>query len=320
MPDASFVRPGDPTIVTLASAASIGELRQLANGYAAYMNSFASGTTNEQKNFHGNHQVVITKPTGIVFLDGGKVYWDRSARTASYRAIDDADFYVGTCIDGATSASTEVAVNLNVEPRYTVDLFRDGFASVPVGTLALGGLGIAQNGGTTRFILDATNEAQKLDALSKNGFSTGSNAIVEFAFTVESDGGSAVDASIGVASATHATDADSIAQHLFVHMDGNSTAIKLQSKDGTTTVAATDSTKTYTTGTTGSVRKEVWFDFSNPADVQVYIDGVNVLPATVFNVSAGASTWRLLAHLEKTAATDTHKIDIDWLRVRLKEQ
>lgn len=320
MADASFVRTADPTIVTLASSALIGELRQIANGHAAYMSAFASGVANENKNYYANNQVLITKPTGIVFLDGGKVFWDRSARTASYKAIDDADFYVGTCIGGAASDATTVGVNLNVEPRYTVDLARDGFVSVPVGTLALGGLGIESRGGITRFVLDATSEAQKLDALSKNGFSTGSNAIVELAFTVELDGGSSVDASIGVASTTHATDADSIAQHLLVHMDGGSTAIFLQSKDGTTTVAATDSTKTYTTGTSGSVRKEVWFDFSDPADVQIYVDAVNVLPATVFNVSAGASTWKLLAHIEKTSSTDTHKIDIDWLRVRMKEQ
>lgn len=320
MADASFVRADDPVYVTLAASASIGELRQLADGRAAYLNSFEAGTTGDQKTYFGRQQVVITKATGVVILDGGKVFWDRSARNATYRANDDADFYVGTCVGGAASADDTVAVNLNVEPRYVIDLARDAFVSVPIGTLALGGLGVYRNGGTTRFVLDATSEAQKLDALSKAGFSTGSNAIVEMAFTVETDGGSSVDASIGVASATHATDADSIAQHLLLHMDGSATAIKVQSKDGTTTVTATDTTKTYTTGTAATVRKEAWFDFSDPADVQVYIDGVNVLPSSVFNVSAAASTWKLLAHIEKTSSTDTHKIDIDWLRVRLKEQ
>ena len=320
MADATFVRSDDPTLVTLASAASIGELRQLSDGRAAYLSSFESGTAGDQKTYMARQQVTITKTTGVVILDGGKVFWDRSARSATYRPNDDADFYVGTCVGGATSAASVVAVNLNIEPRYIVDLARDGFASIPVGTLALGGFGAIQNGGTTRFVLDSTSEAQKLDALSKSGFSTGSNAIVEMAFTVELDGGSDVDVSIGVASATHATDADSIAQHMLVHMDGDATAIKLQSKDGTTTVAAADTTKTYTTGTTATVRKEIWFDFSDPADVQAYVDGVNVLPSTVFNVSAGASTWKLLAHIEKTSGTNTHKIDIDWLRVRLKEQ
>jgi len=85
-------------------------------------------------------------------------------------------------------------------------------------------------------------------------------------------------------------------------------------------VAITDSTTDYVEGATLAVRKEVWFDMRNPADVQVYVDGVNVLPASVFNVNAAAGEWKLLLHVEKTASTDTYEFDLDWLRVRTSEQ
>jgi hypothetical protein len=58
----------------------------------------------------------------------------------------------------------------------------------------------------------------------------------------------------------------------------------------------------------------------NPADVQIYIDGVLVLGATVFNVNAATGPLFLLVHVEKTSSTDTYKLAVDWLRARFSEQ
>jgi hypothetical protein len=71
---------------------------------------------------------------------------------------------------------------------------------------------------------------------------------VDALICVNSDANAASDTNIGLANATHATDADSIAEHLFIHLDGGSST-STPSPDGTTTVAATDTTVDYTAGT-----------------------------------------------------------------------
>lgn len=300
------------------------EVRQARTGEACVHDDRTAGVATEHLDLVTRGQYRVKKNTAIAFLSGGRVYWDHSANEATFRRLNDRDFYLGRAVADADASNPEVEVDLNApEFLYDCDLVRDGFVSAIVGTQALGGLAINPRGGALDFVLSSTNEAQKLDALSLNGFATGANAIVECAFCVPSDGaGTVVDVSLGVASGTHATDADSIAQHLLMHLDANNTAIRFQSKDGTTTVASTDSTKTYTEGQSNAdgVRKEVWFDMRDPTDVAIYVDGVRVLTGTTFDVSAAASTWRLLAHVEKTASTDTYEFQLDWLRFRLGEQ
>ena len=168
--------------------------------------------------------------------------------------------------------------------------------------------------------LGSANEAQKVDILSADGFDTASNAIIEMVFRVSTDSTSAVDFNLGVASGTHQSDADSIAEYMFVHLDGDSTNIYVQSEDGTTTVAAADTTSDYTESEAITARVEVWFDLRDPADVQVYVDGVQKLPGSVFDLSAAAGPLYLLAHLEKTAATAQYMVFVDSLRARFAEQ
>lgn len=319
--EAVFVREYNDNRVVASAAVAGGDVIQLPNGRAAVAARLNSAAANDPISLVDNGQFTVQKTTGIVILDGGKVYWDHSAGKAHYKQVSDRDFYLGTAVGDAASSATSMVVNLNVQPVYAVDLLRDPFTSVLAGTAAAGGFGYPRIlGGSAGLYLTATNEAQKVDALSVDGFSNAANAIVEFAFRLPTGGsGSASDYNIGIASGTHATDADAIAQHLFCHLDGASTNINFQSKDGTTTVAATDSTIDYTAGAGQSVRVEVWFDMRSPADVQVYVNGANVLPSTVFDVSAAASTWLLLAHAEKTSGTETGDMIVDWLRARIQE-
>lgn len=263
----------------------------------------------------------VAKTSGVVFLKGSRVYWDYSANTATYKKVSDRDFYMGRATEDATSSAAVVSVALNVDPRYDIELSRDPFISAITGTAAAGGFGYpVPLGGSLVFELTATNEAQKVDALSVDGFALGANAIIEGAFRVISDGaGTVVDASIGVANATHATDADSITDSLFIHLNANDLNIYAESDDGTTEVAATDTTIDYTEGSTVSSRVEFWIDMRDPADVQFYINGALVLSATTFNVNASVATWYLLCHLEKTSSTDTYKLALDWLRARYAE-
>lgn len=322
MADASRYLDTPDLTVTLAAAASAAQLRQLADGRVGWMQNLSTaGAIGDRRIFATGDQVSIPKTTGICFLDGGRAYWDRSARAGHYKQVDDQDCYIGTCVGDAASADSTMIVNLNIAQQHKMNLVTMPFSTAIVGTQALGGLALNRRGGALNFVLNATNEAQKLDALSKDGFGINANSIVEFAFNIISDGsGTVVDVSLGVANATHATDADSITNHLFLHLDANATAIKLQSKStGKSTVTATDTTTVYVEGAGNANRVEGWMDFRNPADVQVYVNGVNVLPASVFDLS-GATTLYLLSHIEKTASTDTYEFDAEWMFARTAEQ
>lgn len=321
MPEAIFVRDWDKTRLTLANSAGAGEVWQMPDGRAAFLDTTAKSSGDKTDGWQTSGQVTLPKTNGIVLLDGGPAYWDQSANAVHYKQVNDRDFFLGSIVGDFASGDATAVVNLNVEPRYLVDLARDAFISALVGTVAVSGCNIFRRGGAHNLILSSTSEAQKLDALSVNGFSPSANWIIEGAFRVVSDGsGAAADVSIGIANATHATDADSITEHLFVHLDANNVNINLQSKDGTTTVTATDTTVDYTEGTPLADRVEFWFDGRDPSDIQCYVNGALVLGATTFRLDNATGPLFLLAHLEKTSSTDTYELAVDWLRVRIAEQ
>lgn len=311
-------------IERLLAAATVDayQVAQMPTGKAGYYDSGTPASSGSYVEFATKGTVTMPKTTGFVGLKGGRAYWDYSANKVYYKPINDRDFYVGRFSEDATSAADNCQIILNEAPSCDLDLARDPFISAITGTAAAGGFGYPVSlGGATILELTATNEVQKVDTLSVLGFHKNANAIVELAFRVLADGAaSAADFNIGVANATHATDADSITEHVFVHLDENNTNINIQSKDTSTTVAATDTTSDYTEGSDHAKRVEVWFDLRDPADVQVYVNGSNVLPSSVFNIDAAVGPLYLLAHLEKTVSTDAYKVAVDWLRARLAEQ
>lgn len=296
-----------------------GKVLQLKDGRAAYAEKDISS---------GEIGIVVvggvarvTKTAGIVLLDGGDVYWDHSANAAHFKPVNDRDFLMGSAVGDASVNATVLDVALNEQARHLIDLARDGFLSTIVGTQGVNTMGVFRQGGMHRFVLSSTNEAQKLDALSVPGFATGANAIIEMIFAVANDGaGAAPDISIGVANGTHASDADAIAESIFVHLNGNDTTIYLESDDGTTEVAGTSSTYAYTEGSAVANLVTVWLDMRTPADVQVYVNGVLALGSTTFNVNAAAGPWFLLCHVEKTAAADVYELHLHRLRCRIGEK
>jgi len=322
MPDADFTKTEHSWSLTAVAAVSVKTLWQLPNGKAAaYLGRTAAtaGTTGTPWTTTGKY--VMPKQAGIVLLDGGKAYWDRSARVITYKATGDRDFYVGTLVGDAASADASCTVNLNDKPEYLIDAATSPMHSIPVGTHAAGGFGFPRAvGGTHTLVLSGTNEAQKVDLFSLEKFSIEANPIVEFAYRVLSAPAGAADFNIGIANDTHATDFDSLTQRLSVLNDGGNTSNFLQSEDGTVSVADTDTTTDFTAGYEASAREEWWLDCRNPADVQVYRNGVLMLGSTTFDLSHVAAEQRLIAHLEKTATTDTAQVAIDWLRVRTAEQ
>lgn len=316
MADTSLVRVGPEVYKTAGAAIAVGELHQLPDGRAAYYDATAAAAVDASVKMQPVGQVVVPKTAGIALLDGCEVFWDHSTNSATYRRSNDRDFPIGVAVGDAAEADTTATVNLNVQPRYAIDIARDSFTTAIVGTQALGGLALNRRGGAHNFVISATNEAQKLDILSQDSFHKNANGIIEASFTVVSDGaGTVVDVSIGAASGTHATDASSIAQRLFMHLDANDVDINFESADGTTTVAITDSTINYAEGTP----VVIWIDMRDPTHVAIYVNAVRVLAATTFTVNDAASEWKLLAHIEKTASTDAYELDLHFLRVRTGE-
>jgi hypothetical protein len=266
--------------------------------------------------------VKIDKTTNMVLLAGGRAYWDHSANKVHYKKVNDRDFYIGRVFLDATSAATSCYVELNIDPPYDIDALRHGALSVATGTVAAGGFDIPKiYGGALGLELTSTNEAQCVDILSVDRFAVASNAIVEAIFRVAVNGSTnAVDFNIGVANGTSTSDADVITESCFIHIDGNALDLRAESDDGTTEVAATDTTVDFTAGSAVANRVEAWFDLRDPADIQVYINGALVLGSTVFKLDAATGPLGLLAHLEKTSGTATAgPIYIDALRARFQQ-
>jgi predicted RecA/RadA family phage recombinase len=303
--EATLVQEGEYLDMTAAVAKTGGEVIQLADGRAAVVQrdiaAAALGAVEAEDVYR------ITKTSGIVILDGGKVFWDYSANAAHYKKVNDQDFYVGVAVGDAASADTTMLVNLNVVQRANIDLLRDGFLSVPTGTAALNGFGYPQDFGDAKALsLTATSEVQCIDMLSVDKLAVAANTIAEFIIRPGVNGStSAVDFNVGLANGTSASDADAVTEHVFFHVDGGSTAINAQSKDGTTTVTATDTTKVISAGSAVANRSELWIDTRDPSSVKLYVDGVRVLTGSTFDLSHATGPLGLLVHLEKSTGTAT---------------
>jgi len=282
---------------TPTAAVSAGEVIRLPDGRAGYApTAIAAGVL-------GAVQVcgiaTVAKTASMVMLKGSKVYWDNSASTCSLLfGANTADIFLGTVLETAASAATTVKVLLNREPVYTLAL-KDGFTAVPIPAITANPQGhMFSVGNGVNAVFDTAAEAEKWDALSTRGVAVGTAGILHALVCVNTNGDDAAfDLNIGMANATHATDADTITESLFVHINGNDLNLYLESDDGTTEVAATDTTVDFVVGTPFLVQ----FDLTDNTDIQAYINGVNVLPSSVFKLNAATGPLKLLFHMEKSA-------------------
>lgn len=309
-----------PDIQMIAQASfAAGKIWQLRDGRAGYFKGLNAAAVTDQVKFGPQDQITVPKNTGYALLDGGPVYWDRTNSLATFKRLGaNRGFFLGSAVGDAPSAATSVLVANNVKPVYDLDLAQMPYTTTVIGTQAAGGLGApGLRGGALDFLLTNTNQAQKVDALSVDGILTGSKGIVRTAIRVL-DGGAATNAKfyLGLASASHATDPTAVTEYVYFEIDSNVTKINAQSADGTHSTPKTDTTKTYTVGT----RVELWIDIRNPALTTLYVDGVQVLAATTFDLSAGAQNLFLLAWLGKVASTDTMEVAVDWANTQTAEQ
>lgn len=322
MSEATYSRDPDKFKLLLAATGDAYVVWQLPSGEAAFLDrSSAVSSGSYAEDFRTRGKVTIAKATSVVLLPGQEVYWDHSANNVTYKRVNDRDFFAGTVTDGATSAATTVEIDLNKSQRFVVDVVNDPHSTVIVGTQVLNTMGVLRRGSSHTMILNATSEAQKMDILSIDGFDVTANWIVEASFRVPSDGaGTVVDVSVGLANATHATDADSITEHCLIHLDANNTNINAQSKVTAATVTATDTTTDYVEGSAVANRVHVLMDGRDQADIQIYVNGVLVLGSTVFRLDGAVGPMFLLAHIEKTSSTDAYEFALDTLRCWTSEQ
>lgn len=321
MGDAVRIRDYHDRRLRAQAAVPSGKLWQLADGEAAYYQGLDAAAVDDFAAFRTEGIVEIPKTTGLAILDGQETWWDHSAAKAHIKSANDRDFFAGSAVGDYASGDALMKVNLNRRPNYLIDLQREEFLGVIVKTV-VGSTTVEvphyrRFGGATSLFLGTTAEAQKLDLLSQKGFAVASKWIAEWEVNIIDDGAAAaLDFNVGVANATHASDADAIAESCFIHTDGNVVDLLAESDDGTTEVPATDTTVNYALGTPF----HVVMDGRDPADIQIYIDGVLVLGSTVFTLAAATGPLKLLAHLEKSADATPGDFRIVRGSVRLMQQ
>lgn len=319
MTQAILRQTGDSLDYTPVAAQTGGDVLQIGDGRAAVFPQDVAAADLGAASVKGVFRLL--KTANINLLDGQRVYWDHSANTATYKTANDRDFYLGLAVGDSLAAATTVDVAINEVPRFLTRLQDGGWTSLivktVVGSTTVEVPDVKMRGGSAEFIFGATAEAQKVDLLSNKAFALGSNWIVEGEVNVIDDGdAAAIDFNIGVANATHASDADAITESVFLHLDGNSLDLYAESDDGTTEVAATDTTVNIALATPF----HFVIDGRNPADVQIYVNGVLMLTSTVFDISVATGPLKLLAHLEKTSDDTTASYIINELCVRTMEQ
>ena len=308
---------------TPVGALTAGDVIQLPEGRAAIPSADIAAGALGSVQVSGIYKNV-TKAASQVWIDGAPIWWDHSANAATCiprMGAGDRDFYLGTAVGDVASATVTGVVNLNVQPVYEIDLARDAFVPIVVktvvGSTTVEVPHVEPRGGGIAMILGTTAEAQKVDLLSERSFAVESNWIIEGEINIVTNSDNAAgDFNIGVASATHATDADSIAEHCFLHTVGRALLSNAQSKAGTTTVTASGTTVAFVVGTPFSF----CMDGRNTSDIQIYINGVLVLPSSVFKLNAATGPLKLLAHLEKTSDDSPGTYQINKLRVRTAQQ
>jgi predicted RecA/RadA family phage recombinase len=306
-----------PRDYTADAAITGGEVVQLRDGLAAVIPVDVVSGEKGGAQCEGIYRVA--KTTSQVWLDGTEIWWDHSANKATCvppLVAGDRDFFLGSAVGDAASAATEGYVNLNAKPAYEIELQRSGGDTAVV--LTAGTPYIYSRGGSLDAAFSLTAEAQKLDWLSKRSFVLGSNwildAVVEVVANADAD---VADLSVGVANATHASDADSITESAFFHFDmGANLNIYAESDDGTNETAATDTTVDWAVGTPVLLQ----IDGRDPSSLKYYVNGVQVLAATTFNISAATGPLKALFHLEKSSNDSPGNVQLDILRVRTGQQ
>jgi len=306
MAESLIGQAGDVVDWTADAAYVQGDIVQLNNGEAGQVTSDVSSgaIVGVRRKCIFNS---VTKTASQVWIKGAPIWWDHSANAATCVepiGSSDRDFYIGTATADALSAATTGSVLANETPKYIIDSSRDNGKTVivktVVGSTTLEVPQVYNRGGMLFMQFGTTAEAQKVDWLSDRGFAVGSNFVAEFLVElVTAADNAAVDINFGVASGTHATDFESVAEFCAFQMNGANLNINAHSDDGTTDVTITDTTLDWAAGTPVNLT----LDGRDSTNVKYYVNGVEVLAATsnLGKLTAASGPLYAIIHAEKTS-------------------
>lgn len=313
MAEATLTKDYDTIEVTVPTGGySAGQILQLADGRASYVLGQRALAAGETASLKTGGQVQVPKATSIKLLDGQDVFWDESASVVTYRRNNDKDFHVGTVIGDAGSSDTTCVVNLNVKAKYVIAM-GDGISEwVNEATLGLGVT--AMGGGGAKLEFDAVAEAAQAAIYSSPTVSVDANPIMEGWFAIYSIGdNAALDVTIGLASGSHATDFQSVANFVTAHLDGTDLSVLVESDDGTTDVAPVDSTVDVVDDT----RFFLQIDARDKTNVRVLLNGVDIVPSgTTLVLTAASNELRPIVHIEKTSDDTVADVRVFGMGVR----
>ena len=308
-----------PLEFTAPVALTSGEVFQLPDGRAAVVAGLAGFAAGDWACAYVQGIYSVQKTASIALLKGGKVYWDRSANKAHFRP-QSGDFFLGTVVADAAGTDTTVDVDINVVPQYAINL--DGAPSGTRWTEAItgAGQGLVTEATMVQYTTLSCDNGDEVAMAAiyptdvRDHIPVADGPIFEARVAIPDIGDDGqLNINVGLANGTHATDADAITESVFIHFDGSALDILAESDDGTTEVAATDTT---IDALADNTIFEIWIDCRDLTDIQIYIDGVNVLPASVFKLNAATGPVFPIAHIEKTGSTTTCEVWIEWMRVR----
>lgn len=309
MPEASYLQEGETISFSTVAAVVAGEVLQVPDGRAGFAVDAAAAGALVACKIRGIAR--LTKTTNEIYVPGQRIYWDASTgKTTAVPPITAGDFFVGCAADDAAAADVDAKIDLNRDWEGSVDQRSATFAVAS--TLTAGDPRVAQVGAGARFVLDATNEAQMISALSHKAVALDSDWIFLAEVVIDAAAGSATDISIGVADGSHASDFQSVATLCTIHVDGASQDILVQSDDGTTDVAPIDSTLNWVAATPFSLA----IDGRDPADIKLYINGIReTATGTTLALAAAASGLKAVVHIEKSSSTNTADVTVANMKI-----
>lgn len=189
-----------------------------------------------------------------------------------------------------------------------------------VETNGLGVISSDEARGVLKFSADAVAEAATCSLYMVNSpLDPSKGGIAEFILAVFDIGDdAAVDIDFGLASDTHATDFESIAEFVAFHLDGTDLSLNCHSDDGTTDTAPVDTTVDLVDNTYYAFK----IDYNDLTDVKFYYRALGdtnwtrLASATTFDVSDASANWTPIILVEKTSNDTTFDVRADRVRVQ----
>lgn len=264
------------------------------------------------------HIYECTKESAINLLDGVEVWWDYGNNRATYKRADSKSFLLGTAVGDALAGATTVLVDFGVRPVHAAEL-GDGYWTAE----AVDGLGVSVlPGGGVKLAFDNATEAAQAALISTVPISADQNPIVKFRMAVFDIGdNAALNINIGLASGSHATDFQTVSQFVAFRFKGSDLSIWGESDDGSTDVAAVDTTLNATDDT----EFVCWIDCRDKSNCKLYVNGVRVLngttgAATTLTLAAYSGSLFLIIHMTKTSDDTTADVRLLEMAVQTSEQ